>query len=186
MTKVFFCRCSHANKKGEREGSSSFIVVVKGYSTILTYYPPLLPLELTLQCSPKKGERSLPIFQHTNTGLAPTTYIYQYTSLSYLINTRIAAKILYSITNNQLQPKISSPFIFPIERTDDRHPQSQQYFIVCIVRLVILNSAIVWKNCLKVNYLNTMQNSLDVSITAWIALIQGPLSRVFYCFRTYS
>ena len=73
MTKVFFCRCSHANKKGEREGSSSFIVVVKGYSTILTYYPPLLPLELTLQCSPKKGERSLPIFQYTNTGLAPTT-----------------------------------------------------------------------------------------------------------------
>ena len=86
--------------KREREGSSSFIVVVKGYSTILTYYPPLLPLELTLQCSPKKGERSLPIFQHTNTGLAPTTY----TSIlvSYLINTRIAAKILYSITNNQL------------------------------------------------------------------------------------
>ena len=155
MTKVFFCRCSHANKKGEREGSSSFIVVVKGYSTILTYYPPLLPLELTLQCSPKKGERSLPIFQHTNTGLAPTLLLL----VSYLINTRIAAKILYSITNNQLQPKISSPSIFPIERTDDRHPQSQQYFIVCIVRLVILNSAIlVWKNGLKVNYLNTMQN----------------------------
>ena len=153
MTKVFFCRCSHANKKGEREGSSSFIVVVKGYTTYS--YPPLLPLELTLQCSPKKGERSLPIFQHTNTGLAPTLLLL----VSYLINTRIAAKILYSITNNQLQPKISSPSIFPIERTDDRHPQSQQYFIVCIVRLVILNSAIlVWKNGLKVNYLNTMQN----------------------------